>query len=65
MKNELAGFLRGNGIKISDIAVLLDKTVPTISRKVNKKSSFQQKEIKLLHDQYNIPYDMFFNKNEE
>ncbi|MFC6322514.1 hypothetical protein [Companilactobacillus baiquanensis] len=52
-----------NHIKQSDIADLLEKSKSTVHRK-NKDLGFTQKEIIILHDAYQIPFEVFFHKDE-
>lgn len=50
-------------IKQSDIADLLEKSKSTVHLK-NKDLGFTQKEIITLHDTYDIPFEVFFHKND-
>ena len=55
----LKAYFTLKNVKQSDIAKLLEKSISTIRRK-NDDLGFTQKEILLIHNNYNIPIEAFF-----
>ena len=54
------GWLRTNGIKYEDIAVLLGLTIGTVSDKINGLSDFQLYEVEKIVSEYGTNHNIFF-----
>lgn len=58
--NELAGYLRANGITQRYVAKLIGKTEVTVHYKIFGQSQFNQQEIDILVNQLGIPLKLLF-----
>lgn len=57
--NKLKGFMRENGITVEDLANLLGLSPTTVSFKINGKSDFDLKELRLMIKHYGIDCQIF------
>ena len=60
-KFRVAGHLKENSIKQQSVANLIGKILGTTNRKIRGKSGFTVDEIQILHDNLEIPIEIFFN----
>lgn len=60
-KFRVSGHLKENSIKQQSVANLIGKSLGTTNRKIRGKSGFTVDEIQILHDNLEIPIEIFFN----
>lgn len=58
-ENKFKGWCAAHGVRVKDIAELLDIHVNTACAKVNGRQQFTLKQIKVLCSTYDMPADIF------
>ncbi|RRG11049.1 MAG: transcriptional regulator [Lactobacillus sp.] len=58
---KLLGYLREHQIKQDRLALILNRNLTTINRKLNGYSEFTVSEVKIIHDELGIPYEVLIN----
>ena len=60
-KNKFKGWCAENGVKVKDIAELLDIAPNNASEKILGKQNFTLPQIKIICEKYSISADIFLN----
>lgn len=58
-ENKFKGWCAAHGVKVKDIAALLDIHVNNASEKMNGKQEFTLPQVKKICEKYNVSADLF------